>query len=119
MKDIIERGYVIAQKIAPKDTYNLVLNGISRVTYEDMGEINYDNVKYIDYLENGTKRYEGAKGFIGDVTVNAIKEMIYSSMNGQFDSQAFESTYEEVSNYKPSMRTNARYLQNIGGESLE
>lgn len=118
IQDLTDKAYVQAQNIAPKDTYNLVLNGISRYSTEEYGEVNYDKVKYINFLEQGTKNYEGAKDFIKNDTVESVKAMIYSTVNGQFDSDSFANTKEEVSQYKPTTRTNARFLQNIGGESL-
>jgi hypothetical protein len=148
MRDITDTAYRIAVNIAPKKSKNLALNGISRRVYEDVGEVNYDNVKYINALENGSKphiikatsakslafqvggnlvfakqvKHPGSKkhkDFIKTKTVNAIKEMVYAKANGQFDSQAFDSTYQELDNFKPTTETYATYLQNIGGESLE
>ncbi len=118
ISDITVDAEVIAKKVAPKDTLNLVLNGISKRVTEDVGEINYDNVFYIEYLEEGTKNYEGAQGFIANDTVNEIKALIYARANNQFDQDSFANTKQEVSQYKPTVRTNARYLQSIGGESL-
>ena len=84
------------------------------------GEIIYDTLiaPYIDYLEFGTKYYEGAKGFIAITTVDEIKMMIYSKVNGQFDQKKFSNTKQEVSNLKPTQRTNSRLLKVIGGEAL-
>ena len=110
------QAFVIAKRLAPKDTYNLVLNGMRTVTTEDIGEIIYDGsvIPYLDHLEYGTKYYDGHKGFISVDTVDAVKSLMY----GQFDNDEYNQANKEVSGYKPTQRTNARYLQSIGGESL-
>jgi hypothetical protein len=119
IQDLTEKGYRIAQDIAPKDTMNLVLNAMRYTANENIGEIVYDDsvAPYIDYLEEGTKNYDGAKGFIAIDTVDSIKAMIYSSQNGQFD-QDYGQQYQAASELKPTQRTNARFLKAIGGEAL-
>ena len=117
--DLTEKGYRIAQDIAPKDTLNLVLNSMRWTATEKVGEITYDTsiAPYIDYLEDGTKNYDSAKDFIAVDTVDAIKAMIYSSANGQFD-QDYGQQYDAASDLKPTQRTNVRFLKAIGGEAL-
>ena len=117
--DLTEKGYRIAQDIAPKDTRNLVLNAMRWTASEKIGEITYETsiAPYIDYLEDGTKNYDSAKDFIKINTVDAIKGMIYSNMNGQFD-QDYGKQYDAASDLKPTQRTNARFLKAIGGEAL-
>lgn len=115
------KAFQMAKEIAPKDTLNLVLNGM---TLNDLGggssAIKYSGavVPYLDALEFGTPRYDDAKGFIGEKTYDSIVALANSMFNGTLNEAVFNTTYDEVNDYKPNMRTNVRYLQSIGGVSL-
>jgi len=116
-----QKAFTLAKGIAPKDTLNLVLRAM---TLNDIGgndsAIKYSGAvaPYLDALEFGTKRYDGAKGFIANKTYDSIVALADSMFNGRFNSDVFDTTYQEVNDLKPNQRTNIRYLQSIGGVSL-
>lgn len=120
IKELAIESFTVAKFYAPKDTMNLVLNAMSVSVFDNYFAIKYNGAiaPYIDHLENGTKRYKGAKGFIGNKTVDKITAIIESKQNNTFDQGAFATSYEEVQSYKPSQRTNIRMLQSIGGVAL-
>ena len=109
--------FITAQDIAPKDTYNLVLYAMSLRQFGNDYAIYYSGAvaPYTDYLENGTKNFDGHKGFIRDKTYHAVERLIDSMRNNRFQSELFQTTRNRVNELNPNLRTNARYLEAIGG----
>jgi hypothetical protein len=112
IQDLTEKGYRIAQSICPKDSLNLVLNGMRWRATSNVGDIDYDEsiAPYLEILEDSTwkgkpiKKKNVHKDFIKVTTVDAIKAMIYSSQNGQFD-QDYGQQYQAASELKPTQRS--------------
>jgi hypothetical protein len=125
IRDLTEKGYRIAQSICPKDSLNLVLNGMRWRANDFVGDIDYDEsiAPYLEILEDSTwkgkpiSKKNVHKDYIKIDTVDAIKSMIYSTQNGQFD-QEYGKQYQAASELKPTQRTNATLLKAIGGEAL-
>ena len=115
--EVCDRAFVMAKDIAPKDTYNLVLRAMSLQNYGLEKAIVYSgfNAPYIDYLEYGTKNFDGHKGFISDTTYSAVIRLVESSYNGRFDEEQFTTIKDRVDALQPNLRTDYRYLQSIGG----
>ena len=114
-------AFLLAKGIAPKDSLNLVLRGMS---LQDIGGgdsvIKYNGaiVPYLDALEYGTKFFDGHKGFIENKTYDSIVALASAMFNGTFNEAVFNTTTQNVKDLKPNERTNVRYLQSIGGVSL-
>lgn len=70
----------IAQYIAPMDSGNLRYNAIRSEPTNDGFRITYSlsDAYYIYFLEEGTRKFIGHKGFIGGQTVPAIAGYFYS-----------------------------------------
>jgi hypothetical protein len=70
----------LVQYIAPMDTGNLRYNAIRKVLRSDGFTIKYSlqDAFYIYFLEEGTRKFSGHKGFIGGQTVPAIAGFLYS-----------------------------------------
>ena len=119
-KELGMNSFAMAKHIAPKDSKNLVLNAMSHTTLENGFMIKYRGsiAPYIDHLEFGTKNYKGAVGFISVKTVDSITALVHSMQNNQFNDAVFQTTYEDVNQYRPNEKTNIRMLQSIGGVSL-
>jgi len=70
----------LAQYIAPMDTGNLRYNAIRKEMRSNGFTIRYSlqDAFYIYFLEEGTRKFQGHKGFIGGQTVPAIAGFLYS-----------------------------------------
>lgn len=109
--------FTLAKRIAPKDTRNLVLNGMSLRRFGNDYAIYYSGavVPYLDYLENGTKFFKGHQGFIEEKTFNALTRLIDSVQNNRFHSNRFQTVRNQIDSLKPNLRTDAQYLKSVGG----
>jgi len=119
--DLATNSFLLAQRIAPKDSLNLVLRGmrLQKLAGIDFA-IKYSGalVPYLDHLEFGTKIFDGHKYFIRNKTYDAIQALVDATYNGRFNQEAFNTTLQATKDLKPNVRTNERYLQAIGGVSL-
>lgn len=73
----------LAQYIAPMDSGNLRYNAIKKEMRNNGFTIRYSltDAFYIYFLEEGTRKFSGHKGFIGGQTVPAIASFLYSKYN--------------------------------------
>ena len=81
----------LAQYIAPIDTGNLRYNAIKAENTNDGFVIKYSlqDAYYIYFLEEGTRKFQGHKGFIGGQTVPAIAGMLYAKYATANDPKQF------------------------------
>lgn len=73
----------LAQYIAPMDSGNLRYNAIKKELRNNGFTIRYSlaDAFYIYFLEEGTRKFSGHKGFIGGQTVPAIASFLFSKYN--------------------------------------
>jgi len=115
------RAGVVAKDIAPFDTGNLRFNSLK--TQELGGKdfaIKYSSAtaKYLDALENGTKWFDGHKGFIEIKTVGGIITLINAHFNGGSNTNEYKEQFKRVASHKYTDATNVRLLKQIGGVAL-
>jgi len=75
----------LAQYIAPMDTGNLRYNAIRKILRSNGFTIKYSlqDAFYIYFLEEGTRKFSGHKGFIGGQTVPAMAGYLHSKYGGK------------------------------------
>ena len=108
-------SFNMAQQIAPFDTGNLAFNGISLEFNVNGFTIIYDDniAPYIVYLEDGTRWYGGAVGFISQDTVYAITKLVYDYFNNNITSETinYDMLTEKA---KDTPARQERFLASLG-----